>query len=195
MNPGQGVSWYSFYLQPPPTETGEPPRGYGGGGLNGGGGGEGGVTQMFTHGVGPPNPLPKPPATYPRPSGTLWRCILTTWLTITQSYDTHLNESLCVWGYQPFDWKRRDVERPPLTPSAHAMNPASRDGQTTVSHLKAWKNGDHLTRKRQDFWTFNLPHLLLCFHHNNCSQISWCTVDGHARMAKAQRSHWQNLWK
>lgn len=63
----------------------------------------GGVTQMFTHGVGSPNPPLQPQATYPRPSRTLWRCTQTTWLMITQSYDTHTqgtpeSESVCVWG-------------------------------------------------------------------------------------------------
>ncbi len=59
----------------------------------------GGVTQMFTHGVGPPNPPLQPQATYPRPSETLQRCILTACLTITQRHDTHeahLNVCVCV---------------------------------------------------------------------------------------------------
>lgn len=36
---------------------------------------------------------------------------------------------------------------------------ANRHGQTVISCLKAWKYCDHLTRKRQDFWTFDLPLL------------------------------------
>lgn len=75
-----------------------------------------GATQMFTHGVGPLNLPPQPQATYPRPSETLRRCILTTCLTITQSYDTHkalLNASVC--SRSVFDWKRQDIERPSLT--------------------------------------------------------------------------------
>lgn len=55
--------------------------------------------------------------------------------------------------------------------------PANRRRQTVISHLEAWKNGDHLTRKRKDFWTFNLPPPALLCHHNNCRQISWHSGD------------------
>ena len=82
---------------------------------------DGGVNQMFTHGVGPLNPPLQPQASYPRPSETLRRWILTTCLTTTQSYNTHLNASVCLGCV--FDWKRQDEERPPLTLSRPAGFP------------------------------------------------------------------------
>lgn len=74
-------------------------------------GGKRGFTLVFTLGVGPPNPSPQPRGTYLRPSETPWRCTLTTWLTITQSYphkNTYTHTLHTWWGFV-YIW---DVIRP-----------------------------------------------------------------------------------
>lgn len=132
---------------PAPTETGGHPRGYRGGGC-------GGVTQMFTRGVSPHNPPLQLQATYtysqlskkntdnlPCNHTKLWP----TWMWVSETG---------LW----LEATRRGEAFPDLVSPAGI--PANRHGQTVISHLKAWKNGDHFTRKHQDFWTFNLPPLL-----------------------------------
>lgn len=112
-------------------------------------GGKRGFTLVFTLGVGPPNPSPQPRGTYLRPSETPWRCTLTTWLTITQSYPhkntyTHTHytpdEGLCTSEMLSGpNWKWRDMEWPFLTLSHSLLGiSANRRGQTAISNLNVW---------------------------------------------------------
>lgn len=113
---------------------------------------------MFTHGVGPPNPPLQPQATYPRPSETTMKMHTDnpaynhTKLWHTQGAP----ECECVWD-AICDWKWQDLERPSLTLSHPALFPLTETDKQQSFIWKAWKNGDHLACKRQDFWTFNLP--------------------------------------
>lgn len=125
---------------PAPTETGGHPRGYGGGGC-------GGVTQMFTHGVSPHNPPLQLQATYTYPQLSKKNT------DNLQSHKALAHLNVSVW----LEATRHGEAFPDLVSPAGI--PANRHGQTVTSHLKAWKNGDHFTRKHQDFWTFNLPLL------------------------------------
>lgn len=101
-----------------------------------------------------------------------------TWMRV-RVWDVPLIES---------DKTKRGLPWPCLT----RRDSANRCGQTVISHLTAWKNGDHLTRKRQDFWTFNLPSptTSLC-HRNDCGHISWHAKRHTARTVKTQWSYWK----
>lgn len=103
----------------------------------------------------------------------------------------HTPECECVSGMRIWLKATRRREASPDLVSPGGI-PANRCGQTVISHLTAWKNGDHLTRKRQDFWTFNLPSpaTSLC-HHNDCGHISWHAKRHTARTVKTQWSYWK----
>lgn len=149
--------FWEIVSTPRHAETGEPPRGHRGDGCmrRVRGGGEGcrgvGVTKMFTHGVGPLNPAVQLRATQPRLSAMHTDSLLHhrrrqrhTWICVC----------VCVClRYNPWlEATSREGEAFPdrVLPSGI---PASGLGQTLIPpRLKAWKNGDHLTRKRQDFW-------------------------------------------
>lgn len=151
----------SFFI-PPPTETGEHPRGYREGGC-------GGLPKCL-HMVWVLIILLY---SFGQRAHDLPRCILTTCLTIAQNCGTP--ECACVFEIWLWLKATRRGEAFPDLVSPSGI-PANRHGQTAISHLKAWKNGEHLTRKCQDFWTFNLPFPPL-YSATITTAYSWHTGD------------------